>query len=155
MLFNCHRSGHAELKEEKRIALSREVFFQTHVGNQIDKGPCNLSNNARVRIASLLMADMKESRIMEIFKEKDDGDRSYWLKSKDIQNIKDFCLNTFDKKHSVDAKSVDLIVSKWADDVIAYKPCKQVPTNLHKLDESDFFLALMFPFQMQLAELVK
>ena len=132
------------------------VFYKTHINHEIERGHCNLSNNTRLRVASLLMAGMKEDRIIEIFRGKDKQDRSYYLKRKDIRNIKDeFFLDDFDKEPSIDAKSVDLIVSKWKDDVIAYKPHGKVSPSFPDFDESDFFLTLMFPYQVQMTEYVK
>lgn len=106
-LFNCHRSGNIELKETKRNRAIKSqdsckidghcisqmsvkklkdgqvdlVFYQTHIGHEIEQRHCNLSNT-RVQIASLLMAGMKEKRILEIFKAKNENDRNHFLKPK-------------------------------------------------------------------------
>ena len=122
-------------------------FYKTHVGH--DSEVCNSTIGIKTKIINgLLLKGLEPSKIVEKLQSNDDKQRNYYLKLRDVLNIRNASsiVNIEDGQlHKDDATSVKLFVDQHrnSENVIIYKPNRILDPNFLTLIASDFLIGIM------------
>lgn len=177
LIFYCHRSGHARVKENKtkksksqgsrkiglhcisQIKLEKNdlgkykaIWIKTHTGHEEEVEQGKIDGKSRSVIFGSLAFGLSPRAIVNKLKSNDKSNRLYHLTVKDVCNVRrDTGIGDVERGelHQEDATSVHIFVKNDHEkNVILYKPNRVINPKYPKLNTTDFAIAFMTQFQI-------
>lgn len=152
---SCKMNGHctSQIVVHMKDGKYEIQFHKTHVGH--DSMVCNSTIDRKTKrmIYGLLLKGLEPRKILEKLQSRNDTERNYYLKLRDVLNIQNATsiVNIENGQlHTDDATSVDLFVDEHchSGEVIIYKPKRAVDPKYPELMSSDFVFGLMTDIQI-------